>query len=108
MPLVSVASDTFLEATPPVDLDLHVPTSFPAITGWDYGDPTGEWTIENPPPFRAQRQSGAGAYVRSRNDITTVDFNGPFTVISDIVRGAVDDTLSDGLVGFFLMTSTRS
>lgn len=104
MALAVVAFDTFTD-TVGQQLRLHTPDL--NIGGWEY---LGSWQtlIGGPPadPSRAQRQASAGSqFVRSTADVVGVVFTAPFTVFGRGVKGAVDDTLADGLIGFFLRGS---
>lgn len=100
MALAVVAFDTFTD-TVGQELRLHTPNL--NIAGWEY---SGSWlTLAGGPPTdptRVQRQaSGGSQYVRSTADVAGIVFTGPFTVFARMVKGAVDDTAADGLVGFF-------
>jgi len=104
MPLAVVAFDDFTD-TFGQELDLHTPDL--GIAGWEYD---GSWfTLGGGPPAdptRTQRQSGgAGAFIRSTADVTAVVFTGPFTIFGRAIKGAVDDTLANGLFGFFIRGS---
>ena len=100
MALAVVAFDTFTD-TVGQELRLHTPDL--GIAAWEY---LGSWqTLAGGPPAdpsRVQRQASAGSqFVRSTADVSAVVFTAPFTVFGRGIKGAVDDTLADGLIGFF-------
>ena len=104
MALAVVAFDDFTD-TFGQELRLHTPDQ--NIAGWEYD---GSWfTLGGGPPAdptRVQRQSGgAGLYVRSTADPTGVVWTGTFSVCGRGIKGAVDDTLANGLIGFFVRGS---
>lgn len=97
MPPVRVAFDDFL-GPDSSNLDVHVPDL--QIAGWEYGGGSTGWFIKN--PGRTQRQPAGGRYVRTTADISIMDLTSqPFTVEADLVKAAVDSTVSDALIGFF-------
>lgn len=103
MPLVAVAFDDFVPAGP-TDLNLHVPNL--NIAGWEYGGAGNGWVVASAPSGRALRETG-DQFVRSTADIgpAVLDTSGPFTVIMDMARGAVDTPGAFGHVGVFLRGS---